>query len=192
MRILGVDEVGRGCLAGPLVVGAVLLDCSIDGIKDSKLLSTTKRKVLSKEIYTKAIYVGLGWVSAEEIDAIGLSASLTLASKRALSNMDDRPDKIILDGNFNYLPDIYNSETLIRGDSIIPAISAASIVAKVARDNFMMNLHDQFPQFGFKTNVGYGTKSHKQALVENGYTIYHRKSFEPIRTFLHDNILASY
>lgn len=181
MLILGIDEVGRGSLAGPLVVGAVVLDLNIPGLKDSKLLSIKKRQSFSLDIYDKAKYCGLGWVSNIEIDDIGLSLALNLAASRSIAQLNFKVDKIIIDGIINLLPNL-ESQTMIKADNLIPAVSAASIIAKVVRDNFMINLDSKFSEYGFKTNVGYGTKQHMLAINQYGPSPYHRLSFEPLKS----------
>lgn len=184
MLVLGIDEVGRGCLAGPLVVGAVVLDRNITGLKDSKLLSRKQREYYSEKIYSSAKYTGLGWVSVDELDSIGLSRSLRLGAKRALQGLSLAVDKTVLDGNYNYLAGVCDAETIIKADLTVPAVSAASIIAKVARDNYMIKLADQFPVYCFESHVGYGTAAHLQALRDYGACIHHRKSFEPLKTML--------
>jgi len=184
MIVLGIDEVGRGCLAGPLVVGAVVLNESIPGIKDSKLLSSNKRTVISKQIYKSALYTGLGWVSSTEIDNIGLSNSLILAAKRSIRNLYLKVDKIIIDGNVNFLKELDNSECIIKADLTIATVSAASIIAKVARDQYMKTLAIDFPQYFFNQNVGYGTAGHLSAIKQFGPCSLHRKTFEPIKSLI--------
>jgi ribonuclease HII len=183
MLILGIDEVGRGSLAGPLVVGAVALDLEIKGLKDSKLLTKKRRENLANDIYLQAKYCGLGWASNQEIDSIGLTNSLKLAASRSVAKLSIKIDKIIIDGVINLLPD-YDSQLLIKADNCIPAVSAASIIAKVARDNYMISLEEVFPEYGFKTNVGYGTKNHLLAINKFGPTKYHRISFNPLKSMI--------
>jgi ribonuclease HII len=178
--LVGIDEVGRGSWAGPLVAAAVLLDNPIDGLTDSKLITSKKRIVLSNQILMSAKDYGIGWVSAEEIDAIGLTKSVSLAMERAISKIKNNYEKIIIDGNYNYLKDYKNVETLIKADLLIPSVSAASIIAKVARDNYMKEKSLDYPGFGFDKNVGYGTKQHLEALNKYGLTDIHRKSFKPM------------
>lgn len=184
MLVLGIDEVGRGCLAGPLVVGAVALDLKISGLKDSKLLTRKRREFYSEIIFSKAKYTGLGWVSVQELDAIGLSSSLRLGAARALQGLTLDVDRVVLDGNYNYLSAICGAEAIIKADMTVPSVSAASIIAKVARDNYMIQLAEQFPVYGFETHVGYGTAAHLTALKEYGACIHHRKSFEPLKSRL--------
>ena len=180
---MGIDEVGRGAWAGPLVIGAVILDSPVKGLKDSKLLTARRRLKLAEEIFNSAIFAGLGWAEAEEIDEYGLSAAHALACRRAVKNSPDCK-QIIIDGNFNYLSDHLNTICMIKADQTIPAVSAASIIAKVARDNYMAGLHTDFPLYNFLKNVGYGTKIHREALMTQGPTSHHRRSFEPIASLL--------
>lgn len=182
--IVGIDEVGRGCMAGPLVAGAVLLERPIRGLKDSKKLTRAQRTVFDVKIRDKAVAYGLGWVMPEELDQVGLTQAVRLAMERALAAINADYDKVIIDGNFNFLRHIPKTETLIKADDIIPAVSAASIIAKVARDNWMINAHLQFPGYGFDSHVGYCTAEHRAALTALGACELHRKSFEPVRLAL--------
>ena len=180
MRILGVDEVGRGPWAGPMVVGAVVLgDTIIDGLNDSKKLSPKKRESFAIEIKKHALSIGIGWVSATTIDKIGLSSALKLAAKRAVAQIDCEYDEIIIDGTIKLIDDPRTS-TLPKADGLISAVSAASIVAKVARDSYMKQLSKIWPKYGFDEHMGYGTKAHRQAISDNGVLPVHRQSFAPI------------
>ena len=186
--ILGIDEVGRGPWAGPLVVGAVVLgDASIDGLTDSKKLSAKRRDVLNAEIRTKAAGWGLGWVHANELDELGLSESLRIATIRAVEAVKASYSEIIIDGTINFLKQTTKGEyvtTLTKADLLIPAVSAASIVAKVAHDAYMAEQAVVYPQYGFEKHVGYGTALHRKALDEFGVTPLHRTSFAPIAKML--------
>jgi ribonuclease HII len=182
--IVGIDEVGRGCWAGPVVAGAVALATPIFGLKDSKKLSKRQREALTILINQQAAAVGIGWVSALEVDTIGLTAAVRLAMARALDQIDTAYDEIIIDGSFNFLADNPKATTLVKADDLIPAVSAASIVAKVARDNYMTELGAQLPQYGFESHVGYGTAQHLAALRVHGVTEHHRKSYKPIAALL--------
>jgi ribonuclease HII len=182
--IVGVDEVGRGCLAGPLVAGAVLLDKPIRGLRDSKKLTKLQRQRLDVLIREKAIAFGLGWVSAEELDTLGLTEAVRTAMRRAVAAITVPYDKIIIDGNYNFLVDLPLSECLIKADDLVPAVSAASILAKVARDAYMTEIAKDFPGYQFESHVGYGTAFHRQALSELGMCALHRRSFAPIRAML--------
>lgn len=181
---LGIDEVGRGPWAGPMVIGAVVLgNAKIDGLNDSKKLSAKKREALAYEIKEKALAVATGWVSSVEIDTLGLSEALKLATRRAVEKINVEYDKIIIDGTIKLI-DNEKVTTLPKADGLIPAVSAASIVAKVARDMYMVKLGEKYPEYGFSNHVGYGTKEHKQALEKYGAISEHRKSFRPIAEIL--------
>lgn len=182
MITVGIDEVGRGPLAGPLVAGAVVLAEPISGLKDSKLLSKIQREKLDKIIRDEALAFGIGWATAAEIDELGLTSSCRLAMKRALEEITLDYDEIIIDGNYNFLSENQKAKTLIKADALIPAVSAASIIAKVARDNYMVGLAEKFPGYGFEQNAGYGTVKHLAALAEFGPSNFHRFSFAPIKT----------
>ena len=184
MQIVGIDEVGRGCWAGPLVAGAVMLRAPLPGLRDSKKLSKVQREVLSRQIQDQAVSYGLGWVSAEEIDKIGLTDAVRIAMQRALEQISCDYDEIIIDGSYNFLADTACTRTLIKADDLIPAVSAASILAKVARDAYMAELGLQLPAYNFAKNVGYGTAAHLAALQLHGVTRHHRKSYKPIAALL--------
>jgi ribonuclease HII len=184
MIVVGIDEVGRGCWAGPLVAGAVILGEPIDGLADSKVLSKAQRIELAEEIKSKAIAYGLGWVAPAFIDMYGLTTSVQRAMQQALAALNSEYDSVIIDGNYNYLPNEPKASFLIKADATIPAVSAASILAKVARDDFMELAAKGFPGYGFEKHVGYGTKQHLAALQELGVSEIHRKSYKPIRALL--------
>lgn len=184
MITVGIDEVGRGCWAGPLVAGAVVLNSHIHGLDDSKKLTKRRREILAKEIYTHG-KVGLGWVTPQEIDTIGLTKAVGLAMQRAVEELNTTYDEIIIDGNINYFADDPKARAVIKADGSIPCVSAASIVAKVARDAYMAyDAHAQYPSYGFDTHVGYGTKSHILALETLGVTDIHRRSYKPIMRYV--------
>jgi ribonuclease HII len=189
--IVGIDEVGRGPWAGPLVVGAVVLgDAVIDGLTDSKKLSKAKREALSAEITLRAAACGLGWVDAAELDDIGMSAALTVAARRALEQISVPYHEIIIDGTVNLLAGTGKGAyvtTLKKADLLISAVSAASIIAKVARDDYMSEQAEIYPGYGFERNVGYGTQLHQQGIKEHGLTQLHRRSFAPIATYASNN-----
>jgi ribonuclease HII len=185
--ILGIDEVGRGPWAGPLVVGAVVLgDCSIVGLTDSKKLSKAKRELLSALIQTEAAAVSLGWVSSQELDDIGMSEALNLACIRAVQEIKIPYHEIIIDGTINMLKNTNKGKyvTLLKkADLLIPEVSAASIVAKVARDAYMTEQSLVYPGYGFESHVGYGTEKHRSAIANLGVTPLHRLSFAPLKHY---------
>lgn len=189
--ILGIDEVGRGPWAGPLVVGAVILgDAKIDGLTDSKRLTKKQREKLDIEIRGKSAGYGIGWVDAEEIDKIGLSMALKTATIRAVEQIKTPYNEIIIDGTINFLADTNKSNyvtTIKKADLLIPCVSAASIIAKVTRDKFMEKQDDKYPGYEFKKHVGYGTKYHNEAIHKLGITPLHRLSFAPIKKYLIKN-----
>lgn len=178
LLVCGIDEVGRGCLAGPLVAAAVVLpaDCELE-LYDSKMLSPIERLQLANSISEVAIAAGTGWVKNTEIDKHGMAWALCEAYERALEDMECEVSQIFLDGSYNYLSDYEICETCIKGDQKIACVAAASILAKVQRDRYMIELAQQYPEYGFETNVGYGTKKHRDAINEVGLTDLHRKSF---------------
>jgi ribonuclease HII len=178
MDIVGVDEVGRGAWAGPVCVAAVRLNVPVQGLRDSKLLSAAQRQRLALDIRRFAT-VGVGWASADEIDTVGLNKALGLAMERALRPFE--PDALVLlDGSVNYLPSRRNVRLMIKADITQPAVSAASIVAKVARDNLMAVMAGRYPAYGFERHVGYGTAFHRDMIALLGPSLFHRHSFTPI------------
>ena len=193
--ILGIDEVGRGPYAGPLVIGACILgDWQnsenaewIEKLTDSKKLSAKRREELYVLIKEKALATATGWVSSAEIDEIGLSEALKLATRRAVKQIQKTKvpfSEIIIDGTMNFLAgtklEKYAS-TLKKGDFLVKEISAASILAKVERDKYMAKLNVVYPEYGFGKHVGYGTAAHQKAMEEFGLTPEHRRSFRPVR-----------
>jgi len=182
--IVGIDEVGRGCWAGPLVAGAVLLSTPISGLKDSKQLSKKQREKLAAEIQVQAAAFGTGWVSPAEVDELGLTAAVSLAMRRALGQIVDAYDEIIIDGNINFLIDNPKARALVKADATVPAVSAASIIAKVARDRYMTEAAAKYPAYGFDRHVGYGTALHLKNLRLHGLCDLHRRSFRPISEML--------
>ena len=191
MAILGIDEVGRGPLAGPLVVGAVVLpdeECEwFQELNDSKKLTAKKREWLNDIILQEAA-AGLGWVHVGELDRLGISDSLRLATRRAVKSVQALHvpfSQIIIDGKVNFLSGTslegYVS-TCIKADAKFKAVSAASIIAKVARDHYMMGLDSKYPDYGFAKHVGYGTAGHVKAIYAYGLCPEHRRSFEPCKT----------
>ncbi len=182
IMIVGIDEVGRGAWAGPLVVGAVVLGgADIPGLTDSKKLSAKQRQAYAGLVKKQAVGIGLGWVSAENIDRYGLSKSLTLATQLALKEITVPYEQIIIDGTVKFVDDPRVS-VMKQADLLVPSVSAASIIAKVARDYYMTaRAHVEFPKYGFDRHVGYGTALHRKALSEHGVSVLHRKSFAPIK-----------
>ncbi len=185
--ILGIDEVGRGPWAGPLVVGAVVLGgATIDGLTDSKKLTKKRRDALDIEIREKALGFGLGWVSAAEIDEIGLSAALKIATRLAVEQVKSPYHEIIIDGTVNFLSETSKGQyvtTMKKADLLVPSVSAASIIAKVARDNYMTLQDDIYPGYKFASHVGYGTAAHSSAIDKLGVTPLHRLSFAPLHKY---------
>jgi len=192
--ILGIDEVGRGPWAGPLVVGAVILGgAEIDGLDDSKKLTKKRREALDVEIREKAAAWALGWVSAQELDAIGMSEALRLATRRAVEQIQAQCrqqnlafSEIIIDGKVNFLRGTALEKfvaTIPKADGLIPSVSAASIIAKVARDQFMAEQDAVYPGYGFKSNAGYGVAKHRAAIERLGVTPLHRLSFAPLAKY---------
>jgi ribonuclease HII len=182
--IVGVDEVGRGCWAGPLVAGAVVLAEPIPGLADSKKLRKAERERLDAEVRLYAVAYGIGWVTPQELDKIGLTEAVRLAMQRAMTEIIVPYDEIIVDGNYNYLSADPKSRCLVKADDTIPSVSAASIIAKVARDAFMSNASLEYPGYHFEKHVGYGTTAHAAALKLQGVCDLHRRSFAPVRELL--------
>ena len=187
--VCGVDEAGRGPLVGAVVAGAVVLDPAkpIDGLKDSKKLTAAKRDFLYEQILENAKAWGVGEASPAEIDQINILQATMLAMRRAIEDLSIRlgawPEKALIDGN--RCPELpIAAEAIIKGDAKEPAISAASIVAKVTRDRQMMRLHNQYPEYGFAQHMGYPTEAHFAALKQYGACSEHRRSFSPVRKVL--------
>lgn len=181
----GVDEVGRGPLAGPVIAAAVILDPEnpIQGLMDSKKISEKKRILLAKEIREKALSWAIGRAENDEIDSINILQASLLAMKRAIESLSIMPELVLVDGIYRPVVDC-KVEPIVKGDSKVAAISAASIIAKVARDNEMVALDDQYPGYGFSQHKGYPTKMHINALKELGVSSIHRKSFSPVKRLL--------
>ena len=181
----GVDEAGRGPLAGPVVAAAVVLDDqhTIKGLADSKLLTALKRERLYDEIRAKALCFSIAQASVEEIDQLNILQATLLAMQRAVAGLRLKPGKVLVDGNRLPRLDIY-AEAIVKGDSKIPAISAASILAKVTRDHWCIEVDAEFPQYGFAIHKGYGTKFHMDALKQYGPCRFHRSTFRPVREAL--------
>ena len=184
--VAGVDEVGRGPLIGAVVAAAVILNPHkpIEGLADSKKLSEKKRDALNIEIREKALDWSLGRAEAYEIDEINILQASLLAMKRAVEGLSVTPDHLKIDGNKGIDMEI-SMETIVQGDSKVASISAASIIAKVARDKEMKALHEQYPEYGFASHKGYPTKAHREALEKYGLLDEHRKSFKPCACLLY-------
>lgn len=183
--IAGVDEVGRGPLVGAVVTAAVILDPNnpIQGLTDSKKLSEKKRLALAEEIKAKALSWSLGRAEPTEIDELNILYATMLAMQRAIAGLHIQPDFVLVDGN--RIPKLnIPAQAIIKGDSLVAEISAASIIAKVARDQEMDDLDKAFPDYGFAKHKGYPTKLHFEKLAELGVTPYHRKSFAPVKKIL--------
>lgn len=184
MITVGMDEVGRGCWAGPLVAGAVVLRSPIDGLKDSKQLTKNQRETLSHQIYKEALAIGLGWVESWEVDSVGLVRAVGMAMERALAQITMTFDELIIDGNYNFFQFDPRAKAIIKADQTEPCVSAASIVAKVARDKYMADISKLFPGYAFEKHVGYGTAEHIAALKKFGISSIHRLSYKPIKAFM--------
>jgi ribonuclease HII len=185
MLIAGVDEAGRGCLAGNVFAAAVILnpDFPIVGLADSKALSEKKREFLSQQIKKYALSWSIAQASVEEIDDINILQATLLAMRRAVEGLNIQPNEVLIDGN--QLPKIsIPARAIIQGDKTVQEISAASILAKVARDESMYECARIYPQFSFSKHKGYGTKLHCQEIEQFGILDIHRKSFNPVRTLL--------
>jgi ribonuclease HII len=182
LLIAGVDEAGRGPLAGPVCAAAVILDPArpIPGLGDSKQLSPKRREALELAIQSRSLAWSVAWASAAEIDAINILQASLLAMARAVAALERRPDRVLVDGN--RAPDCgCPVQTIIGGDALVPAIGAASILAKVARDRLMCRLDLDFPGYGFAAHKGYPTAVHRAALRRLGPCPEHRRSFAPVR-----------
>lgn len=185
--VAGVDEAGRGPLAGPVVAAAVILDSeyAISGLADSKKLSAARRDQLDSEIRQSALAWAVAWADRAEIDALNILSATMLAMRRAILGLRVRPASVLVDGN--RLPDLRFDDHLIRGEAIVggddkvAAISAASIVAKTTRDRIMVDLDQLYPDYGFARHKGYGTEVHRQHLQRFGPCEQHRQSFAPVR-----------
>lgn len=193
MLIAGVDEAGRGPLAGPVFAAAVILDPqqAIEGLADSKALSPIKRTRLDVLIKQRALCWAIAEASVEEIDKFNILQATLLAMNRAVSALTVVPDHVLIDGN--QLPNdlLIPAQAIVKGDSKIAAISAASILAKVARDRLMVAYHDDYPNFSFHLHKAYGTKQHLAEIKQFGFLDVHRKSFNPIKTLIAQQGLKS-
>lgn len=185
LLVAGVDEVGIGPLAGPVLACAVILDPDqpIAGLADSKSISEKRRQALAEEIQQRALSVSLGRASVEEIDELNVLKASHLAMRRALAGLSIKPDHVLVDGN--KLPEMdYSAEAIVQGDKTVEAISAASIVAKVTRDQELINLAQLYPGYGFESHKGYPTARHRRALRTMGPCPAHRRSYAPVQAAL--------
>lgn len=188
--LCGVDEAGRGPLAGPVTAAAVMLDPArpIDGLRDSKKLSAAARERLADTICTHAAAWCVAEASVDEIDRMNILQATLLAMQRAVAGLQTPPDEVWVDGN--RCPDwAWRSQAVVKGDDRVAAIAAASILAKTARDRFMRSLHDAYPAYGFARHMGYGTAAHLAALKMHGACPQHRKSFAPVKLLLDQSTL---
>ncbi len=178
-RLAGVDEAGRGCLAGPVVAAAVIFPpgVTVGGVRDSKKLSAARRQAVLAEIRAKAEAIGVGLCSPEEIDRLNILWAAMEAMRRAVEALIPAPDFLLIDGDRCFPDPPFPFRTLVRGDGRSHSIAAASIVAKTTRDHFMRDLHEAHPEYGWDRNVGYPTREHYAALAAHGPTPYHRRSF---------------
>ena len=183
--VAGVDEAGRGPLAGPVVAAAVILDDlrPIAGLADSKKLTALRREALFDEIRAKALCCSIAEASVEEIDTLNILQATLLAMRRAVLGLRLKPVMVLVDGNRLPLLDV-PSEAIVKGDALVQSISAASILAKVYRDRWCKEVHEHFPHYGFSAHKGYGTALHMAALREHGACIHHRRTFAPVAQVL--------
>lgn len=185
--ILGIDEAGRGPWAGPLVVGAVVLGgAEVEGLTDSKKLSKKKRELIYEQVIERSLAYASGWVSAGELDDVGMSAALRLATRRAVEQIMVPYSEIIIDGTVNFLAGTGKGayvQTMTKADLLIPSVSAASIIAKVERDRYMTEQSVLYPEYGFGTHAGYGTAKHRAVIEQFGVTPLHRLSFAPLAKY---------
>jgi len=177
--VCGVDEAGRGPLAGPVCAAAVILepDVVIEGLNDSKKLSETKREILYEKIMDSSISIGIAFASVEEIEKMNILNATFLAMNRAIELLDPAPEIALIDGNQDKGIHIENKKTIVKGDSKCACIAAASILAKVTRDRYMIEMDELYPEYQFKRHKGYGTKIHYEALRKYGPSPIHRNSF---------------
>ncbi len=183
--IAGIDEAGRGPLAGPVVSAAVILATTFHDpeITDSKKLSPKKRERLFNKIYNRAVAVGIGIVDPVEIDRINILQASLLSMAMAVENLDPQPDHLLIDGTFPISSEL-SQQPITKGDALSISIAAASIVAKVSRDRLMQNYHHYYPQFDFPKHKGYPTRAHKEAIREFGFSPIHRRSFKGVKEYL--------
>jgi len=180
--IAGVDEAGRGPLAGPVVAASVILPStfSINRLDDSKKLTPFQRENLYSQIYTYAVSVGIGVIGPNVIDRINILQASLQAMALAVNSLHPRPDYLLIDGNFS-IPSVFPQQPIIKGDSLSVSIAAASVVAKVTRDRLMQRHHQDYPQYEFARHKGYPTKAHKKAIRTSGISLIHRRSFKGVK-----------
>ncbi|MUK89932.1 ribonuclease HII [Ornithinibacillus sp. L9] len=186
-NIAGIDEAGRGPLAGPVVAAAVILppNFKLLGLNDSKLLNETERNEFFDIIKKEAVSYAISIISNEEIDKINILEATKLAMRNAISEMSPQPDHVLIDAvELNGIS--CTTEAIIKGDAKSISIAAASILAKVTRDRLMKDIHNEYPMYEFRTNMGYGTKHHMENLKKHGISPYHRKSFAPVRSVINE------
>ncbi|OIQ28418.1 MAG: ribonuclease HII [Alphaproteobacteria bacterium MedPE-SWcel] len=186
LRIAGVDEVGRGPLAGPVTAAAVILDVTAlpEGLNDSKKLTAKRRAAAEAEILARSTWA-IAHASVEEIDALNILRASHLAMERAVMALDPLPDFLLVDGNLIPRGLTFPAEAVVKGDARSLSIAAASILAKEARDRIMVDLAQQFPGYGWDRNAGYPSKQHRDALVKLGVTPHHRRTFKPVHNILY-------
>lgn len=185
MFVAGVDEAGRGPLAGPVVAAAVILDPAhaLEGLRDSKKMSGRQRDAAFETLHRRAIAIGIGQADSREIDELNILHATMLAMRRAVDALGCRPASVLVDGN--RCPELLMPvDAVVGGDASVPSISAASIIAKVTRDRIMLEMHERYPAYGFDQHKGYPTKAHRLALEAHGPTNEHRRSFAPVRAAL--------
>lgn len=188
-HIAGVDEAGRGALAGPVVAAAVIMQepFEIEGLTDSKKLNRNQRERLARIVKETCLAWSIGMGNVQEIETFNILKSTMMAMRRAIESLQIRPDEVIVDGN--QLPTIdMPAKAIVKGDLLVPVISAASILAKVTRDQMMIEYADKYPQYGFETNVGYGTAFHLKALTQYGISPIHRLGFSPVAAVKQKNL----
>jgi len=190
LRIAGLDEAGRGPLAGPVVAAAVVVPPSfaVEGVTDSKKLSEKKRILLYDLIFTHAEAVGVGIVDEKEIDRLNILRASLLAMARAVEKLPTDPDHLLIDGTFqipeDQIPADVSQTAIPKGDAKSISIAAASIIAKVTRDRLMLTYHREFPQYGFDRHKGYPTRAHREAIQKHGASAIHRRSFRGVKEYL--------
>lgn len=187
--VAGIDEVGRGAWAGPVVASAVILpeECDLAGVYDSKIMTAAERAEAASSIHRVATAITIGEASVGEINRNGLSWAIRMAGWRTLRQLPEKPENVLLDGQWNYLPRSYSCETIVDGDAKELCIAAASVVAKTHRDALMTAL-ERSGNYGFARHKGYGTRGHQSALSKHGVSRWHRRSYRPISSLLQPSI----